>query len=126
MTLLTVPYPLLRRWKGEDYLQEEISFWCLMITFVALATGLGVMLRTIAFGKLGENLTYSIRNILYLNILEKNIGFHDERENNASVLSASMATDSAYIYGCTENAGPYLEAFFALMTGLVFGFYFCW
>ena len=98
-----------------------------MITFVALATGLGVMLRTIAFGKLGENLTYSIRNILYLNILEKNIGFHDDRENNTRVLSSTMAIDSVdYFYGCTEYVVIYLEVFFALMTGLVFGFYFCW
>ena len=97
-----------------------------MITFVALATLFGVMFRTISFGKLGENLTYSIRSILYLNILKKHIGFHDERDNNASVLTARMSTDSAFIYGCTENVGPYLEAFFALVTGLVFGFYYCW
>jgi len=126
MTLLTVPLPMLVKWKGEDYLMEEMSFWCIMILFVAIATMLGVMFRTIAFGKLGENLTYSVRSMLYLNILEKNIGFHDERDHNASVLSASLGTDSAFIYACTENVGPYMEAFFALATGLVIGFYYCW
>jgi len=97
-----------------------------MIVFVAIAIWLGVTLRMIAFGKLGENLTYSIRSIFYLNILEKNIGFHDERDHNASVLSASLGTDSAFIYACTENVGPYMEAFFALATGLVIGFCYCW
>jgi len=64
---------------------------------------------------------------LYKSILEKHVGFFDERENNASVLTSSMAQDSALINGVsTESLGPYTDAFFALFGGLVVGFYWCW
>lgn len=57
----------------------------------------------------------------------KHIGFHDFQENQASVLTSSMAADSALINGAaSESLGPYVESFFALFGGLALGFYFCW
>jgi hypothetical protein len=38
-----------------------------------------------------------------------------------------MAADAAIINGAASEAlGPYTEAFFALVGGLVMGFIFCW
>jgi ATP-binding cassette subfamily B (MDR/TAP) protein 1 len=76
---------------------------------------------------LGENVTLKIRKILYGAILQKEIGFHDFRENGSSVLTSAMAQESSLINGVsTESIGPQVEAFFAVFVGLAIGFGFCW
>lgn len=38
-----------------------------------------------------------------------------------------MAQESAIINGASsESLGPYTEAFFAIVGGVIIGFYFCW
>ena len=76
---------------------------------------------------MGQNVTLKIREILYMNILMKDIGFFDFRDNNASVLTSAMAQDTSLINGASsESLGPYSDGFFALFGGLALGFYFCW
>jgi hypothetical protein len=68
-----------------------------------------------------------IRKLLYISILKKEIGFHDDRENGSSILTSIMANDTQILNGAsTESIGPYIEAFFALFVGLGIGFGFCW
>ena len=72
-------------------------------------------------------MTLKIRTILYQSILEKDIGFFDYRENNASVLTSAMAQDTSVINGASsESLGPYTEALFALLAGIIFGFVYSW
>jgi ATP-binding cassette subfamily B (MDR/TAP) protein 1 len=61
------------------------------MTGIALLSFLSGMIQKISFGWLGENVTLKIRKDLYMNILQKNIGWFDERENGSSVLTSAMA-----------------------------------
>jgi ABC-type multidrug transport system fused ATPase/permease subunit len=64
---------------------------------------------------------------LYSNILNKHIGWFDNRENAPSVLSATMAKDTSIVNGVsTESVSPTLEGMLALVFGLIIGFYLCW
>jgi len=113
--------------KPDDYLQTETIRWTWWCIGAATLCFLGMSLRGICFGFLGEGVTLKVRTLLYKSILEKNLGFFDDRENNASVLTSSMAQDSSLINGVsTESLGPYTDAFFALFGGLAIGFYWCW
>jgi hypothetical protein len=58
---------------------------------MAAVSFVGITLRGTAFGFLGQNVTLKIRDLLYVNILMKDIGFFDFRENNASVITSVMA-----------------------------------
>lgn len=59
-----------------------------------------------------------------MRILEKNIGFFDLRENNASVLTSAMAEDTGIINGAsTESLSPYSDAAFAILAGISIGLY---
>jgi ATP-binding cassette subfamily B (MDR/TAP) protein 1 len=76
---------------------------------------------------LGENVTLGVRELLYTNILRKNIGWFDLRENSTGVLSSAMASDTAVINGVSsESLGPQVEGSCALLTGMFIGFYYCW
>lgn len=60
-----------------------LSFVSLCATFFAKS----------AFGRVGENITQNIRIDLYTEILRKHVGWHDDQNNAAGVLSAILASD---------------------------------
>lgn len=83
--------------------------------------------KSYIFAYLGENVTLKIRQLIYESILQKNIGWFDEQDNQSSVLTSVMASDAAILNGAAAEAlGPATEGFFALFGGLVIGFIFCW
>lgn len=59
--------------------------------------GLGGWLTTfvskVAFAIVGENITINIRSHLYINVLEKHMGWHDDSDNAVGVLSSILASD---------------------------------
>jgi hypothetical protein len=59
--------------------------------YISIAAFVAISVRGACFGHLGQNVTLKIRHLLYERILEKDIGFFDMRENNASVLTSAMA-----------------------------------
>jgi ATP-binding cassette subfamily B (MDR/TAP) protein 1 len=67
-----------------------------------------------------------IREALYANILEKNIGWFDDRDNGPSVLTSVISADAAIINGAGgESIGPVVESAFGLFLGIAVGFYYC-
>lgn len=91
MNLLTVPLMVYEMTEGPDYVKNEMDFWVIMTLITAFACLLAMSIRGAAFGFLGNNVTIKIRTILYDQILQKDIGFFDLRENNASILTSAMA-----------------------------------
>jgi hypothetical protein len=67
-----------------------------------------------------------VREALYTNILQKNIGWFDERENGPSVLTSTMSTETAVINGVGgESIGPTVESAFGMIIGIAIAFYYC-
>lgn len=112
-------------WK--DDLEADISRLAILMVILGAATFVSYMMKSYLFSVLGENVTLQVRRLLYKSILEKNIGWFDEQENQSSVLTSAMAQESAIINGASsESLGPYTESVFAITGGLIIGFYFCW
>jgi hypothetical protein len=61
---------------------------------VAFSSGIFCMIARSAYGLLGSNCTQSIRELLYHNILQKNMGWFDESDHAVSVLTSAMASDT--------------------------------
>ena len=81
--------------EGKGYVRESLDYWVMWTLIIAHACLIAMAIRGSAFGFLSNNVTLKIRTILYNSILEKDIGFFDYRENNASVLTSAMAQDTA-------------------------------
>ena len=80
-----------------------------------------------SYGNLGENVTMSVRQLLYEKILRKNIGWFDHRDNGVSVLTSAMAQDTSIINGVsTESLGPQIEGAAAFLLGIAVGFFYSW
>ena len=96
------------------------------MVYAAIVTGLGIVVQKYSFGYLGNKVTLKVREALYTNILQKNIGWFDDRENGPSVLTSTMSTEAAVINGVGgESIGPTAEAAFGMIFGIVIGFYYC-
>jgi len=68
-----------------------------------------------------------MRHLLYSEILSKNIGWFDLRENSVGILGTAMAADTSLVNGVSaEGIGPQFETSFALLFGIGIGFYYCW
>lgn len=127
LTLLIIPMEYLEMAKGPDYAYDELRYWVLTVVVMAVVTLFFRSTRGAAVGIIGQGITTRIRTTLYHRILEKDIGFFDYRENNASVLTSSMAEDTGLINGAsTESLDPYIDSLFSLFGGLCLGFYYCW
>jgi ATP-binding cassette subfamily B (MDR/TAP) protein 1 len=101
--------------------------YCGILGLISLASVFTATIVKVAFGYLGENVTFSIRKILYSSILRKNIGWFDDRENGPSILTSAMASDTSCINGVsTESLSPILDASFSVIVALVIGFSYCW
>jgi ATP-binding cassette subfamily B (MDR/TAP) protein 1 len=72
-------------------LKEDIEWLAILMTVLGGACFVSYMLKSYLFSVLGENVTLQVRRLLYKSILEKNIGWFDEQENQSSVLTSAMA-----------------------------------
>jgi len=71
--------------------------------------------------------TLKVRNLVYVSILNKHIGWFDNRDNSPSVISATLAKDTSIVNGVsTESISPSLEGGMAFVIGLCIGFYYSW
>lgn len=112
-------------WK--ERLEDNVIELCIYMLVLTCIMFIGYLGKSYLFSYLGENVTLQVRQLLYKAILEKNIGWFDEQENQSSVLTSAMAQETALINGASSEAlGPYTEACFALFGGIIIGFYFCW
>ena len=65
--------------------------------------------------------------MLYEKILDKHLGWFDDRDHGTGILTNIMAQETSLINGaCTESIGPQVEAGVAMLLGLGIGFYYCW
>jgi len=108
-------------------LEDEIRMYCLIMGLFAIGTFFAMFIQKLFFNRLSETVTYHMRYGLYDSILGKNIGWFDLRENGVGVLSSAMASDTSLINGVSsESLGPQVESMFAMIVGIVIGFYYCW
>jgi ATP-binding cassette subfamily B (MDR/TAP) protein 1 len=116
-------------WKAEwaARLEKDVVEQVAYTLIMAGVMFVGYLGKSFIFSYLGENVTFRIRQVLYMSILEKHIGWFDQQENQSSVLTSAMASESALINGvASESLAPNVEALFALVGGLIIGFIFCW
>jgi ABC-type multidrug transport system fused ATPase/permease subunit len=107
LSTLSMPLWYWEMTEGPDYVENSIKKYAMYMGLIAIMAGIGSYTQRYSFGTLGNNVTQKIRTILYANILQKNIGWFDDRDNGPSVLTSTMASDTSLINGVsTESLGP--------------------
>lgn len=127
MVLLSLPIEVYDYVFGMDHYFEQQKWLCLALLGIALCVAVGVSLKDFYFKSLGANTTYYVRCDLYTKILQKNLGWFDDREHSSGVLTSAIAKDTSIINGISsESLGPLLEGGCAVLGGVIVAFFFCW
>lgn len=111
----------------EDYVLGKIIITVIAAVVIATWNGVGFFCRNFSFGTLAENVVVDIRKNLYSRILEMNIGWFDDRKHATSVLTSTMAEETARINeASTTSLQPLVTACFSILFGIIVSSYFCW
>jgi len=111
---------------GADVMKEVLPWIGLMFggSFVLLVckSFSGILLSRVA-----ENLTTAVRNDLYQAVMRKDIGWHDDRDNSAGVMTATLASDVQLLNGVSSDGlAVQVEGGTAVLFAICFGFAWSW
>lgn len=110
---------------AASYHQRNV--WFLAFLFICLGIGILVFLEKLIFGVSGENLTGSVRKLLFRGIIYKQVCWFDDELKAPGVLTTVLSEDVASLNGMTtETLATVMEAFLGLALGVLLSAYFCW
>jgi ABC-type multidrug transport system fused ATPase/permease subunit len=106
---------------------HQRNVWFLAFLFICLGIGILVFLEKLIFGVSGENLTGSVRKLLFRGIIYKQVCWFDDELKAPGVLTTVLSEDVASLNGMTtETLATVMEAFMGLVLGVLLSAYFCW
>ena len=82
---------------------------------------------SIAFAFVAENLTMGVRKDLYITILTKHMGWHDDPKNASGIMCSTLSSETQKLNGVSsEGRAVQIEGMAALFFGVGAAFFFSW
>lgn len=75
----------------ENFVMRMLNNTVIWMIGLAAASLIGFIIRFIGFGTLSENVTQQVRKELYAAVLEKHMGWFDNRDHATGVITTAMA-----------------------------------
>lgn len=82
----------------EDII-EKTNMYSLVFVIAGLFTGTATFLQIYMFGIAGEKLTMRLRNLMFVSMLNQEIGWFDRKENAVGSLCAKLSNEAASVQG---------------------------
>lgn len=106
---------------------EECAIWLIIMVAQSFALLFSKSFSGIWLSNVTQNLIMGIREELYENIMRKDIGWHDMRDNSASIMTSTLASDVQLLNGMSaEGKAIGIEAMAAMLTSIIAGAIFSW
>lgn len=133
LTYVAVPIPYLRFIEPDfpgtasELLDARVSLIGLILTGMAVIAGVSKFVQFMSFQFLGNQVTQGLRLDTYAAILDKNIGWFDDKDHSTGILTTALAEDASIINGAGAGSLPAeVEAALSMLTGLTLAFVYCW
>ncbi|CAF3438593.1 unnamed protein product [Rotaria socialis] len=104
-----------------------------VLTYILIFVGLGVLmlftmfLQSFLFAISGESLTQRLRAKIFRTLLQQDIAYFDQAENNTGALCTRLATEASEVQGATGvRIGTMLQNISNLGVGIVLAFIYGW
>lgn len=68
-------------------------FWIAAMAIISIYSGINTYFYKYSFGIVGQGLIKNVRAFTYTGILQKHIGWYDDRDNNAGNLTTLLSSD---------------------------------
>lgn len=106
---------------------DERNKWFIGFLFICIGIGLLIFFEKLIFGVSGENLTATVRKLLFRGIIFKQVCWFDDELKAPGVLTTVLSEDVGALNGMTtETLAIVMEAFLGLILGVLLSAYFCW
>ena len=112
---------------SEDGPFDRALFWCIMMIIASILIMITKGVGDVMLKKVSNNMVTGVRKDLYEAMLRKDIGWHDDRDNSAGILTGTLASDVQLLSGVSsEGMGAQIEGAVAALAGTVMAFIFSW
>ena len=106
---------------------DEVLPWCGWMLLSCLVILIAKSISGVLLTHVSQEIIQGFRAELYEKILRKDIGWHDQRDNGAGIMTATLASDVQLLNGVSsEGMAVMVEAFAAVICGFVASIIFSW
>ncbi|KAM7272037.1 hypothetical protein ACFE04_031251 [Oxalis oulophora] len=115
--------------KDDDHhvRSSNIDRWCLYIACMGVVTVVANFLQHFYFGIMGEKMTERVRRMMFSAMLRNEVGWFDEEENSADMLSMRLANDATFVRAAFSNRlSIFIQDCSAVIVAFVIGMLLGW
>lgn len=76
-----------------EVMWDESMFWIAAMAIISIFSGINCYFYKYSFGIVSQGLIKNVRSDTYTRILEKHVGWYDNRDNNAGGLTTLLQSD---------------------------------
>nr|CAD7572208.1 unnamed protein product [Timema californicum] len=110
-----------------EQVRSETNFYCLLFVVVGIVIGFATFLQTYTFIVAGERLTMRLRGLAFAAMVQQEIAWFDDKQNNSGSLCARLSGDASKVQGATgQRVGTILQALATLILGVTLSMYYEW
>ncbi|CAG2057216.1 unnamed protein product [Timema podura] len=107
--------------------RSETNFYCLLFLVVGIVIGFATFLQIYTFIVAGERLTMRLRGLAFAAMVQQEIAWFDDKQNNSGSLCARLSGDASKVQGATgQRVGTILQALATLILGVTLSMYYEW
>ena len=88
---------------SDDTVLDRALPWCGLMLLGAIVIFFSKSIAGILLTKVSENITGGVRKDLYKSIIHKDIGWHDNRDNSAGIMTGTLASDVQLLNGVSSE-----------------------
>jgi ATP-binding cassette subfamily B (MDR/TAP) protein 1 len=89
---------------NKDEIMPEVNFWALLMFLAAVGYGLFSFVSKYSFSQVGSNIGKNCQSLLYKSLLTKDLGWHDQIEHSAGIVTVILSKDCALIEGAATES----------------------
>ena len=107
--------------------RADSVYYALFLVLLGFGAALSQTLQGWTFGMSGEALTKRLRRDAFHAMLQQEIGWHDQEENNTGALCARLSGDAGKVQGATgARVGSVLQGVFSMFIAVIVSLYYEW
>jgi len=108
-------------------MMEEVQMWALILVGAAVVGGIADFFKTYSFGKIGQNLAYTVRFRMMKSLMRQEVAYFDREDNNSGAIVSRLDTDAFHLKGqASDNWGMLGQIIGCLLCGYPISFVYNW
>ncbi|OCT75760.1 ATP-binding cassette sub-family B member 5 isoform X1 [Xenopus laevis] len=110
-----------------EKIQNDANIYSVLFVVVSVVTLIAYTIRGYMFGRSGETLTMRLRHMAFKAMMQQDIAWFDDKDNNTGALTTRLATDASEIQTATgSRLGLVAENVVGIILTVVIAFAYGW